>query len=197
MRVHVLRHAAFEGLGSIQPWLQRKGAQVGESRLFERPALPSVGSFDWLIVMGGPMSANDTQAFPWLASEKRLIAEAIDADKIVLGICLGAQLVAGSLGARVYPNRGKEIGWFSVHAPPGVRVSGRGLPVVPHAVSDGSLVFHWHGDTFDLPRGADHLLRSSACENQAFALGNRVIGLPVPPGDDTRGSCGTRRKLRR
>jgi GMP synthase-like glutamine amidotransferase len=178
VRVHVLRHASFEGLGSIQPWLQLREALISESCLFEQPRLPGIHDFDWLIVMGGPMSVNDEQAFPWLAAEKRLIAESISAGKVVLGICLGAQLIACALGARVYPSGQKEIGWFPVHAPTGVRSASAGeMPAVLRAIPAGSPVFHWHGDTFDLPRGASHLLQTTACENQAFSLGERVLGL--------------------
>lgn len=133
--------------------------------------LPDPGRFDWLIVMGGPMSAADDAKHPWLVPEKRLIGDSIHAGKVVLGICLGAQLIASALGARVYPQRKKEIGWFPVR-----HVSAPPAPVAS-LIPDGSIVFHWHGDTFDIPRGAIRLLRSDSCENQAFALGDRVLGL--------------------
>jgi GMP synthase-like glutamine amidotransferase len=115
---------------------------------------------------------NDEATLPWLASEKRFIADAIAAGKGVLGICLGAQLVASALGARVRPNREKEIGWFPVEPTPAAAAS-------PFAsVFQRPLeVFHWHGEAFELPQGATQLLRSAACEQQAFALGERVLAL--------------------
>src|SRR5262245_57721431 len=112
LRAHCLQHASFEGLGSITTPLAAHGARVGISRLYEVARLPRVSDFDVLIVMGGPMSVNDETRFPWLAAEKRLIAAAIDAGRHVLGICLGAQLVASACGARVTTNREREIGWY-------------------------------------------------------------------------------------
>jgi GMP synthase-like glutamine amidotransferase len=120
--------------------------------------------------MGGPMSVNDEDDFPWLVSEKQFIREAINAGKPVLGICLGAQLIASAAGARVYRNSVKEIGWF---------------PIYGTSSEDGAIfsflpsvkVFHWHGETFDLPSGATRLAKSDGCENQAFQIGKSVIGL--------------------
>ena len=146
-------------------------ADVTVTRFFEDPALPGVDDLDLLVIMGGPMSVNDEQEFPWLAAEKEFIGKAIEKDKAVIGICLGAQLIAGALDAAVYPNREKEIGWFPVTAEP---VSDtEGLFTFPQEL----LAFHWHGETFDLPEGATRLARSAACENQAFQLGRRVVGL--------------------
>jgi GMP synthase-like glutamine amidotransferase len=118
------------------------------------------------------MGANDEATFRWIKGEKLFIELAIQKEKKVLGICLGAQLVASVLGAKVYANPQKEIGWFPIELnPPNVRH--HALSVLPQRTT----VFHWHGDTFDLPKGALHLARSRACENQAFAVGNRVVGL--------------------
>ena len=144
---------------------------MSTERLFEHGALPATRDFDWLIVLGGPMSVNDEDAHAWLRSEKRLIASAVDAGKTVLGICLGAQLIASALGARVFPNARKEIGWFPVR-----RCVGADGKVVK-LFADGTEVFHWHGETFDLPTGAVGFLESDACRNQAFLIGNRVLGL--------------------
>lgn len=172
MKVQVLQHVPFEGIGSIQPWMDAHGITVTTTRLFNEPALPVPGAFDWLIIMGGPMSANDEAVHPWLRPEKRLIARAIAGGKTVLGICLGAQLIASALGARVFPNACKEIGWFPVRRPKAGPV-----PDLARLFVDGIEVFHWHGETFELPRGAVRFLESDACGNQAFAIGNRVAGL--------------------
>ena len=98
MRVHTLQHVPFEGLGSMQAWLAVRAAQVTFTRLFEEPRFPPLREIDWLLVMGGPMSVNDAEEHRWLAAEKRFIAEAIAASKVVLGVCLGAQLIASALG---------------------------------------------------------------------------------------------------
>jgi len=172
MRVHYLQHVPFEGLGSIAPWLNARGATVRATKLYDGDALPSPDDFDWLIVMGGPMSIHDEHLHPSLAAEKRCIAEAIAASKCVLGICLGAQLIASALGQRVYSNAEPEIGWFPIH-PAVPRASG---PLAA-AFSQPLEVFHWHGETFDLPPGAAHIAASDACRNQAFSLDDRVLAL--------------------
>lgn len=171
LRAHILQHVAFEGNGSIAAWLQAAGARVGSTRLFENPTLPSLSELDLLVIMGGPMSANDEASLPWLVAEKGLIREAIEAGKAVVGICLGAQLIASALGARVYPNAEKEIGWFPVYAVPAA-VQG-----LLFAFPAQTQVLHWHGETFDMPAGATRLARSNACENQAFQIGRRAIGM--------------------
>ena len=171
MRAHYLQHVPFECLGSIEPWLRGAGYEITSSPLFRSAEFPELEMVDFLIVMGGPMSVNDEDEFPWLIEEKRFIRGAIEAGKPVLGICLGAQLIASTLGARVYRNRYKEIGWFPVR-----RVPQPGLSstfTFPPTME----VFHWHGDTYDLPPDAVLLARSEGCLNQAFQIGSRIIGL--------------------
>lgn len=170
MRTHYLQHVPFEGLGSIEPWLTSAGHEVTCTRLFEVADLPDPDAIDCLVILGGPMSVNDEAEYPWLASEKRFIREVIHSGKPVLGICLGAQLIASALGARVSRNREKEIGWFPVHAEVAADAAVFPFP-------SPQTVFHWHGETFDLPPGAVKLAKSAACENQAFQLGKSVIGL--------------------
>ena len=170
MRAHYLQHVPFEGLGSIEDWLVAAGYEIAPTRLYAAASFPPLADVDLLVVMGGPMSINDEHEFPWLVAEKRFIGAAIEAGKPVLGVCLGAQLIANTMGARVYPNAVKEIGWFPVESVPAdVGPVFRFPPSVE--------VFHWHGETFDLPPGAVRLARSEACENQAFQLGRSVIGL--------------------
>jgi GMP synthase-like glutamine amidotransferase len=172
MRAHCLQHAPFEGLGSIEPWLLANGAHVSMTRLFERPILPPIDDVDVLVVMGGPMSANDDAEYPWLEPEWRFIRQAIEREKAVLGVCLGAQLIARAMGARVYPNPEREIGWWPI-------VGMSPAADMPKWASAGAetTVFHWHGETFDLPPGGTALARSAGCELQAFQLGKRVIGI--------------------
>ncbi|MDA8126880.1 MAG: type 1 glutamine amidotransferase [Deltaproteobacteria bacterium] len=171
MHAHLLQHVPFEGLGSIEPWLKEAGYAVTETRLFEGAPLPEVQAVDLLIAMGGPMSINDEGEFPWLSDEKRFIRETVRAGKAVLGVCLGAQLIASALGASVFRNPVPEIGWFPIQAvPPPPEGSVFRFP-------DGVEVFHWHGETFALPPGAIRLASSAGCRNQAFQFGPSVIGL--------------------
>lgn len=170
MRAHYLQHVPFEGLGSIEPWLRTAGYEITNTRFFESAELPNLNEVDLLVVMGGPMSANDQGKFPWLIQEKQFIRSVIQSGKPVLGVCLGAQLIASSMGARVYRNHEKEIGWFPIQ---GVAPIDGSAFRFPSSVD----VFHWHGETFDLPSGALRLARSEGCENQAFQLGQSVVGL--------------------
>lgn len=172
MRVHYLQHEPFEGLGGMEAWFGAHGAIISSTHIYRGEALPGLGDFDWLVLMGGGMSVNDEAQLPWLVAEKALVRQAIAADKRVLGVCLGAQMIASALGAKVYRNAVKEIGWWPLirERDAAGHPLGAGLP-------DGAEVFHWHGETFDLPPGAVRLARSEACLNQAIALGPRVLGL--------------------
>ncbi len=172
MRIHYLQHEPFEGLGSMEAWFRGRGDTITATHLYRGEALPRPADFDWLVMMGGGMSVNDEAELPWLVAEKTLVRHTIAADKRVLGVCLGAQLIASALGARVYRNAAKEIGWWRLSREPGA--SGHALGAV---LPDGAEVFHWHGETFDLPPGAVRLARSEACLNQAVAVGPRVLGL--------------------
>lgn len=169
MKAHYLQHVSFEGLGAIEPWLIDNDYSITTTRLYENQPLPEIGDINLLIIMGGPMSVNDELLHPWLAEEKEFIRKAINADIPILGICLGAQLIASALGAQIYRNPEKEIGWFSI----------TGLPFFGNTFQfpDQIEAFHWHGETFDLPQKAIHLAKSKVCENQAFQIGRKIIGL--------------------
>ncbi len=172
MNVCALLHHPVEGLGCVEDYLLTRGHQPHYVRLYNAHALPRVEDFDWLIAMGGPMSVHDTKRFPWLKEEKKLISSAIAADRRLLGICLGAQLVAEALGAEVKPNDHREIGWHPIRPAAGAAESAWG-----DHFREPLEMFHWHGERFSIPQGAVHLASSDACENQAFAKGARVVGL--------------------
>lgn len=172
MRIHYFQHVPFEGLGSIEPWGRTNCHHLTATKFYQNDPLPDVNNLDWLVVMGGPMGVYDENKYPWLVEEKRFIEQAIQRNKVVMGICLGAQLIAEVLGARVYPNQVKEIGWFPIE----LMEAGQHSPLfefLPKKLD----VFHWHGDTFDLPQDATHIAQSEGCLNQAFVYRERVIGL--------------------
>lgn len=172
MRVHVVEHVDFERAAKIATWALKNGHQITRTRFYRSEPVPAQEDFDWLIIMGGPMGAYDDDKYPWLIREKEFIKKAIAADKIVLGICLGAQLIAEVIGGRVYKNSQKEIGWFPVD----LTEEGRRSPIFTR-LPDRLLPINWHGDTFDLPEGATRLAFSEATSNQAFEFGGRTIGL--------------------
>jgi GMP synthase-like glutamine amidotransferase len=172
MRIHYLQHVPFEDPAGIFDWAATRGHTMSGTRLFDQHALPRPDSFDLLVVMGGPMGVSDVDEHPWLADEKRFLAAAFDAGAKAVGICLGAQLLAEALGARVYRHTCKEIGWFDVQRTP----ASAWCPLFD-GLPEHFTAFHWHGDTFDLPAGAIHLAASAACASQAFSYEGRVIGL--------------------
>jgi|TARA_B100002003_G_C14156045_1_gene556593 GMP synthase-like glutamine amidotransferase len=170
VRVHHLQHVPFEGLGSMNEYFSAPSHQLSSTHLYMGQALPPLESFDWLIVMGGPMGVSDHAEFPWLEDARSFIRDAIDSGKTVLGICLGAQLIAAALGANVTRGR-KEIGWFPIETTAGIRNT-----ILSSVLPDTTLAFHWHADTFELPSGAELLASSDACINQAFSMSNRIFG---------------------
>ncbi len=168
IRVHCIEHVSFETPGRIADWVVERSHSFASTRVYQNESLPGVDAFDALVVMGGPMGVHDEHRFAWMRDEKRLIEAALAADKRVLGVCLGAQLLASVLGARVYRNRFQEIGWFPVQSTEAGRAVG-----LPREFA----AFHWHGDAFDLPKECAHLAKSAACEHQMFALNAKVLGL--------------------
>lgn len=207
MNIHWLQHVEFEGLGCIEPWLEENGHDVSCTRLWAGDSLPPLGKeeqaltqsvpmggkIDGLIVMGGPMGITDDEQYPWLPAEKTFIKEAIDQELPVLGICLGAQLIADVLGSRVWKNEHKEIGFFPIIGKQlrcGTALRDAWASFFPNLgkpnLKSGTAgskhwknqtVFHWHGDTFDIPDGAVRLASSEATENQAFLYKENVLAL--------------------
>jgi GMP synthase-like glutamine amidotransferase len=171
MRIHYLQHVPFEGLANVFLWATGRGHTVSGTRMYaDEP--PPAETVDWLVVLGGPMNVYEHDAYPWLVREKEFLAQVVQRGVPVLGICLGAQLLADVLGARVTRNHQTEIGWF---------------PVALSQEAAGSLLFqrfpsqflpfHWHGDTFSIPAGAVPIASSDACARQAFQYRDRVVGL--------------------
>ena len=181
MRIHCLQHVPFEGPAAIADWAAKRGHSLVISRLYAGEALPSLDVFDWLLIMGGPMNIYQELQHPWLAAEKACIDQALAADKTLLGICLGAQLIVRALGARVYPGHQKEIGWSPIQLDEAGSRS-----ALRHFVGDGVCVLHWHGETFDLPEDAEHLASSELYPNQAFSYG-KSLALQFHPEVTARG----------
>jgi GMP synthase-like glutamine amidotransferase len=180
MRVHYLQHVPFEGIGAIDDWIRAGGHALSGTKLFETTAGPAAGpgfpnpaDVDLLVVMGGPMNVYEHEKYPWLRAEKAFIVEAVGAGRAVLGICLGAQLLADVLGGTVTRAPQREIGWWPVEITP----AGRATAVFSD-FPNGLTVLHWHGDTFAIPSGATNVASSQACPHQAFALDDgRLVGL--------------------
>lgn len=180
VKIHIIQHVSFEPAGMITDWAKLHQYSLSYSFLFEKEIYwPAVNNVDMLVILGGPMGVNEEDKFEWLKEEKRFIKDVIAADKIVLGICLGSQLLAEALGAKVYPASEKEIGFFPV-----TKTTAGKTDKVFAAVPENWNVFHWHGDTFDLPEGASHLFTSAACVQQVFSKG-KCTGIQFHPEVDT------------
>jgi GMP synthase-like glutamine amidotransferase len=173
MKIHCIQHVKFETPGTITEWIEKKNYFLSVTRLYENEDFPEIDTFDLLIVMGGPMNIYEYEKYTWLKEEKAFLEKAIAGGKAVLGICLGAQLLADVLKAEVFMNNYKEIGWFPVSA---VKENKFEIPLL-EGIPDEFTAFHWHGDTFSLPEEAKRLFESEACKNQGFIYENRVIGL--------------------
>jgi GMP synthase-like glutamine amidotransferase len=163
MKIHCLQHAPSEGAGSIDDWARRRSQTLEVRRVFLGEPLPGIQDVRLLIVLDGQMGVHDEAQYPWLTAEKRFIDCVITAGKHVLGVCLGAHLVAEVLGAQVRVNPEREIGWFAVEKTARACES-RLFAEFPQQ----TLAFHWHGDTFDIPAAALHVARSAGWANQAF-----------------------------
>jgi GMP synthase (glutamine-hydrolysing) len=172
MNIHILQHVPFEGPGSIEEWALANGHTITTPRFYAQEQFPPLERFDLLVVMGGPMSIHDEHLYTWLKGEKWFVKQVIVAGKPVLGICLGAQLIAAVLGAEVYQGEQKEIGWFPIEFAPAFAAHPLG-----QRLEREMTVFHWHGETFTLPQGAQRIASSTACKNQGFIYEDRVIAL--------------------
>lgn len=170
MKFHYLQHVAFENPGIILEWIEENNHSVTHTRLDLGQSLPNDQDFDALIVMGGPMNIYEEEQYPWLKAEKTFIKKAINDKKFVLGICLGAQLIADVIGGQVKRNQHTEIGWFPIEA------CDSDSNFLPELVKKPE-VFHWHGDFFtDLPEDAIIFAKSQACPHQGFVYREKVFG---------------------
>ena len=169
MRVHCFQHAAFEGPGYIENWIEKNRHSITFTHFFNNDhTIPDTSDIDLLVIMGGPMSVNDENKYSWLIKEKLFLKKMIDQNKPVLGICLGSQLIANVLGSKIFKNSFKEIGWYPVYK----TVNSRLDDLFP----DNFHALHWHGETFDIPEHAQFLASSNACRNQAFVYNNNIYG---------------------
>ena len=173
MKIHCFQHVTFENLGSIENWADSNNHSISYTYFFENNiSFPDLSEIDMLIVLGGFMNVDDEEQFPWLKSEKQFIKKAIASGIKLIGICLGSQLISAALGSKIYKSQETEIGFY---------------PITFHQTAlDSSLfkylsnpytVFQWHGDTFELPQGAQLLASSEGCKNQAYLLGTNVLAM--------------------
>ena len=173
MRIHCLQHVKFENPGTILEWAAQNNHSIGYTYFFESQFIwPDLDAVDALIIMGGSMNTDELEKYPWLIGEQILIREAIKAGKKILGICLGAQLIAAASGCKVYQGTEKEIGFFPIQ----FSDTALDLDLFNHFYNPYT-VFNWHGDTFDLPEGAVLIASTAICKHQAYLIGNSVLGL--------------------
>ncbi len=165
-----LQHVAFEGPAGIADWIGRRGDTWSRVPLYAGAPLPELAAVDAILVMGGPMNIYQYRDHPWLRAEARFIEQGLAAGKKVIGVCLGAQILANILGSRVFQNAEREIGWYPVQFSEGARTL---LPALP----EFQTVLHWHGDTFDLPPDAIRLAASEACPEQGFLYRKQALAL--------------------
>lgn len=171
MTMHFLQHVSFEGPGYMLQLFGQNNYTITRTRLWEEAKFPSVDEFDVLVILGGPMCVYDDHQYDWLRKEKVFIQDAIEAQRKIIGICLGAQLIACVLETNIYTNRQKEIGWFPIRFSPSFS------QWLNADMPDEAMVFHWHGDKFDIPYGGENHAFSEACNHQLFTYGQNIIGL--------------------
>lgn len=172
MNILFLQHDPLDGPGALLEWAGERGYSVAFCLICKGEALPPLDSFDLLVSLGGPMGAYEEKKHPWLIVEKAYLREAYAAKKKILGLCLGCQLLADALGGKAFRHTLKEFGW---------------QPIIPteegrewlsfEDLESSFRAFQWHGDTYSLPPNAVQLARNNACEQQAFLIGNQVLGL--------------------
>jgi GMP synthase (glutamine-hydrolysing) len=178
MRLHLLEHDPNDmSHTNMTIWAERRGYPITHTYVCNNEALPSVDDLDWLMIMGGSPHAWEDDRFPWLVAEKAFIAGVIESGKPILGICFGAQLLAESLGGRVFSNDQEEIGWYDVRLTPEGRRS-----FLFQDIPERFLTFHWHSDHFSLAPGCTRLAESEPTANQAYVCeGYPIVGVQFHP----------------
>ena len=182
LKVHYFQHIAGEGFGSCYPYLKQLGAKITATEFFALPvdrpldieALPHIEDVDLLIIMGGTMSVNDEANYPWLKTEKRWLRRYLASGKPAIGLCLGGQMIAHSLGANVSRNPYQELGWTTVYK------SGTAVQncfQMPNEIE----VMQWHSETFEIPKGGIRLAENEVCSNQMYQIGKNVLGFQFHP----------------
>jgi GMP synthase-like glutamine amidotransferase len=172
IRIRCLMHVPFEGPGVIADWATSHNHRMEYTRLYEGDSLPAASRVDMLIIMGGPMDVFDFHMHPWMQEEIEWTTRFIQSGKPVLGICLGAQIIATALGASVNPGKEKEIGWHNLQF-----LSAMGDYKICEDLPSPRKVFHWHGDTFPIPEGATRIASSKAFPNQGFIYNRNIMAL--------------------
>lgn len=172
IKIQCFLHASFEGPGIIADWVIKNNHLLEYTRFYEGDSLPEASDIDLLVILGGPMNVYDYHIHSWMQEEVEWVSKYINSGKPVLGICLGAQIIAAALGAEVYPGEHKEIGWFNLQFLPalGDFMIWKDLPATRK-------VFHWHGDTFPIPKDAIRIASSLAYPNQGFIYNRKVLAL--------------------
>ena len=171
-KILVCQHVAYEPLGTLNPLIKDFGLRIRYINFGRKPdAKPGVEGYKALILLGGPMNTDQADQFPHIHHEIKMVEEALKKDIPILGICLGAQIIAKTLGAEVKRNPEKEIGWYKIKT-----ADSKDDPVFRHFHPE-EWIFQWHGDTFQIPKGAVRLATSDSCSNQAFRYGNNIYGL--------------------
>ena len=171
MKLHLLEHDPIDlSDTNMISWAKAKGYPIEQTYVCNHEKLPALDDFDWLMVMGGSPHVWEEDSLAWLAPEKEFIAAALDRNKIILGVCFGAQLVAEALGGAVYQNDHEEIGWHEVTLTPDGRNS-----FLFGNIPETFITFHWHSDHFSLPPGCTRLASSEPTPNQAFIMQDRPV----------------------
>ena len=172
MKIHCIKHVSFEGPGAIAAWAEEQGHEMAYYKAYLDQDFPDPEECEFVVIMGGPMNVYEDEKYPWLKPERTFLKAALENGAKMLGICLGAQLLADVLGGSVTRNEHREIGFFPVQKEAQANFSRLFKPF-----PDVLTVLHWHGDTFSIPPGALHAFKSLNCSNQAFAYEERVVGL--------------------